>query len=167
MNKSQDCAGAAAAILGFADQEMKSDQEDDDDGSTTSTSSCYYSDHRAEDEDKGQEGDDEHSDWVSEDWMEDMESERTRDILIRKLRDYSSREMRAGKRRVYPNKPVFSIKTSANEKLSKFLQDPQQSQLRLAFHTHLTFFMFKKCALVARMASIWNLEVFDDLLHNT
>ncbi|XP_075233492.1 uncharacterized protein LOC142331456 isoform X2 [Lycorma delicatula] len=41
------------------------------------------------------------------------------------------REIRGGRRRVRGEKPSFSILTSANEKLSRFLQDPAQSELRL------------------------------------
>ncbi|XP_039294082.1 G patch domain-containing protein 2 isoform X4 [Nilaparvata lugens] len=41
------------------------------------------------------------------------------------------REIRGGRRRVRSEKPGFSVLTSANEKLSKFLQDPAQSELRL------------------------------------
>ncbi|XP_069678931.1 G patch domain-containing protein 2 isoform X3 [Periplaneta americana] len=43
----------------------------------------------------------------------------------------SGREIRAGRRRVRGERPGFSIVTSANEKLSRFLQDPGQSELRL------------------------------------
>ncbi len=75
-------------------------------------------------------GDDEHSDWVGDEWMDD-DSERQRDLIMRRLRDCApSREFRAGRRRVHPTKPVFSIRTSANEQLAKFLQDPEQSQLK-------------------------------------
>lgn len=41
------------------------------------------------------------------------------------------REIRGGRRRVRAERPGFSIFTSANEKLSRFLQDPAQSELRL------------------------------------
>lgn len=44
-----------------------------------------------------------------------------------------TREIRAGKRRVFISKPGFPTKgiwTSANEEVSKFLQDPLQSQIR-------------------------------------
>nr|CAD7199388.1 unnamed protein product [Timema douglasi] len=43
----------------------------------------------------------------------------------------SGREIRAGRRRIRGETPGFSIMTSANEKLSRFLQDPDQSELRL------------------------------------
>lgn len=42
----------------------------------------------------------------------------------------SGREIRAGRRHV-DNKPGYSIITSANEKVSRFLQDPTQSELKL------------------------------------
>lgn len=42
----------------------------------------------------------------------------------------SGREIRAGRRHV-DNKPGYSIVTSANEKVSRFLQDPTQSELKL------------------------------------
>ena len=42
------------------------------------------------------------------------------------------REIRAGRRHLGAQRgPAFSILTSANEKLSRFLQDPAQSELRL------------------------------------
>lgn len=43
----------------------------------------------------------------------------------------NGREIRAGRRRIRGARPGFSIVTSANEKLSRFLQDPGQSELRL------------------------------------
>ena len=42
----------------------------------------------------------------------------------------NGREIRAGRRHV-DNKPGYSIITSANEKVSRFLQDPNQSELKL------------------------------------
>jgi hypothetical protein len=48
--------------------------------------------------------------------------------------DAQTREIRAGRRRVFITKPGFpaqGIWTSANEEVSKFLQDPLQSQIRL------------------------------------
>uniref|UniRef100_A0A1B6CD41 G patch domain-containing protein n=2 Tax=Clastoptera arizonana TaxID=38151 RepID=A0A1B6CD41_9HEMI len=44
---------------------------------------------------------------------------------------HGGREIRGGRRRVRTEKPGFSVLTSANEKLSRFLQDPAQSELRL------------------------------------
>lgn len=41
------------------------------------------------------------------------------------------REIRAGCRRVKSERPAFSIKTSVNERLARFLQDPRQLQIRL------------------------------------
>ncbi|CAG2058641.1 unnamed protein product [Timema podura] len=38
----------------------------------------------------------------------------------------NGREIRAGRRRIRGETPGFSIMTSANEKLSRFLQDPDQ-----------------------------------------
>lgn len=52
--------------------------------------------------------------------------QRIREGLIRE----SGREIRAGRRHV-DNKPGYSIITSANEKVSRFLQDPTQSELKL------------------------------------
>ena len=52
-------------------------------------------------------------------------------ILLQFVRDASNgREIRAGRRHV-DNTPGYSIITSANEKVSRFLQDPSQSELRL------------------------------------
>ncbi|XP_046383805.1 G patch domain-containing protein 2 isoform X2 [Ischnura elegans] len=43
----------------------------------------------------------------------------------------NGREIRGGRRRIRSEKPAFSVTTSANEKLSRFLQDSGQSELRL------------------------------------
>ncbi|RZF37661.1 hypothetical protein LSTR_LSTR003072 [Laodelphax striatellus] len=54
------------------------------------------------------------------------------DSRVRALKDRlgrGHREIRGGRRRVRSEKPGFSVLTSANEKLSKFLQDPAQSEL--------------------------------------
>lgn len=42
------------------------------------------------------------------------------------------REIRAGCRRINGERPGFSIKMSVNERIARFLQDPQQTQIRLA-----------------------------------
>ncbi|XP_046664993.1 G patch domain-containing protein 2 [Homalodisca vitripennis] len=109
--------------------------------------------------DEGREGDDEQSDWFGEavgakgwwadsDRDEDMEptfqailtgnleqmSERAKQtyrMLADRMGKSGGREIRGGRRRVRAEKPGFSVLTSANEKLSKFLQDPAQSELRL------------------------------------
>ncbi|KAK2708239.1 hypothetical protein QYM36_013991 [Artemia franciscana] len=96
--------------------------------------------------DEGRQGDDEFSDWpeneVSLDRMhietetssegeaaQAMQSERARTKLKERI---PAREMRAGIRRLGEQRgPAVSIFTSANEKLSRFLQDPGQSELRL------------------------------------
>lgn len=54
-------------------------------------------------------------------------------LRMQKLRDrIPGREIRAGRRHLGAQRgPSFSILTSANEKLSRFLQDPAQSELRL------------------------------------
>ncbi|XP_067638538.1 uncharacterized protein [Eurosta solidaginis] len=44
---------------------------------------------------------------------------------------YEIREIRAGCRRIKDERPGFRIKTSVNERLSRFLQDPRQLQIRL------------------------------------
>ncbi|XP_066582914.1 G patch domain-containing protein 2-like isoform X2 [Prorops nasuta] len=108
--------------------------------------------------DEDREGDDEQSDWIGEtNWWDDdstNEDKVTADpalhtILhgsyehlgdeVRKnyrqriqwVRDsLNGREIRAGRRHV-DNKPGYSIITSANEKVSRFLQDPTQSELKL------------------------------------
>ncbi|XP_017054772.1 uncharacterized protein LOC108097157 [Drosophila ficusphila] len=41
------------------------------------------------------------------------------------------REIRAGCRRINGERPGFSIKMSVNERIARFLQDPQQAQIRL------------------------------------
>ncbi|KAJ9581514.1 hypothetical protein L9F63_023305 [Diploptera punctata] len=53
-------------------------------------------------------------------------------VHLQWIRDVpNGREIRAGRRRIRGERPGFSIVTSANEKLSRFLQDPGQSELRL------------------------------------
>lgn len=103
--------------------------------------------------------DDEQSDWVFDEWsnsskksQEEATSSRKK-RLMKMLRSYNNmisanasgngplsssanietREIRAGKRRVHLSKSEFppkTIWTSANEEVSKFLQDPLQSQIR-------------------------------------
>lgn len=130
------------------------------DCSKISSSSISSSDSEAgivtNDEDR--EGDDEQSDWFGEsNWVDDEsttedkvtadpalqailngsyehlsdEAKRNYRQRIQCIRDgLSGREIRAGRRHV-DNKPGYSIITSANEKVSRFLQDPSQSELRL------------------------------------
>ncbi|XP_011689680.1 PREDICTED: G patch domain-containing protein 2-like isoform X1 [Wasmannia auropunctata] len=133
--------------------------EDTVDCSRISSSSISSSDSEAglitNDEDR--EGDDEQSDWIGESsWRDDGEStsddKATADTAfqmilhgehsvaeakknyrqrIQRIREgLSGREIRAGRRHV-DNKPGYSIITSANEKVSRFLQDPTQSELKL------------------------------------
>ncbi|XP_067011471.2 G patch domain-containing protein 2 isoform X3 [Anabrus simplex] len=60
------------------------------------------------------------------------EAKQTYKARVQWLREgLSGREIRAGRRRIRNEHPGFSIVTSANEKLSRFLQDPGQSELRL------------------------------------
>lgn len=104
-------------------------------------------------------GDDEQSDWIGESsWRDEGEStsddkvtsDSTFQVIlhggyehsmaeakknyrqrIQRIREgLSGREIRAGRRHV-DNKPGYSIITSANEKVSRFLQDPTQSELKL------------------------------------
>ena len=70
---------------------------------------------------------------MGDEWKDDLGESERRALIMRRLRDYvPSREIRAGKRRVHPEIPPFSMRTYANEQVSKFLQDPAQSQLRSA-----------------------------------
>ncbi|XP_014259495.1 G patch domain-containing protein 2-like isoform X1 [Cimex lectularius] len=86
--------------------------------------------------DEGREGDDEQSDWVGEargvwddsDRGEGMDDDQPFSLPIVGRR---GREIRGGRRRVRSDKASFTVLTSANEKLSRFLQDPAKSQLRL------------------------------------
>ncbi|XP_076662725.1 G patch domain-containing protein 2 isoform X2 [Andrena cerasifolii] len=140
---------------------IKMQTDDAIDCSRISSSSISSSDSEAglitNDEDR--EGDDEQSDWIGEpSWWDDSEStnedkvstdptfqmiihgsfEHTMDKTRKSYRQriqriqegLSGREIRAGRRHV-DNKPGYSIITSANEKVSRFLQDPTQSELRL------------------------------------
>ncbi|XP_072756096.1 G patch domain-containing protein 2-like isoform X1 [Anoplolepis gracilipes] len=133
--------------------------EDTVDHSRISSSSISSSDSEAglitNDEDR--EGDDEQSDWIGESsWRDDgdstsddkttsdstfqmllhgehsvAEAKRNYKQRIQRIREgLSGREIRAGRRHV-DNKPGYSIITSANEKVSRFLQDPTQSELKL------------------------------------
>ncbi|XP_034183808.1 uncharacterized protein LOC117605993 isoform X1 [Osmia lignaria lignaria] len=138
---------------------IKMQTDDPIDCSRISSSSISSSDSETglitNDEDR--EGDDEQSDWIGEpSWWDDNESTNEDKVntdspfqmmlhgnfehaiesrknyrkRIQRIRDWSGREIRAGRRRV-DNKPGYSIITSANEKVSRFLQDPTQSELRL------------------------------------
>ncbi|KAF0772562.1 G patch domain-containing protein 2-like isoform X1 [Aphis craccivora] len=111
--------------------------------------------------DEGREGDDEQSDWVgnacgaggvTDDDAEPMKID-CQKLLSVNLQNStlaegrgpgrmpmwhrntflkkSDREIRGGLRRVRSVKPSFSVITSANEKVSRFLRDPAQSELRL------------------------------------
>ncbi|XP_015438521.1 PREDICTED: G patch domain-containing protein 2-like [Dufourea novaeangliae] len=94
--------------------------------------------------DEDREGDDEQSDWIGETswWWDDGETANEDKLAtdparksyrqrIQRIREgLSGREIRAGRRHV-DNKPGYSIITSANEKVSRFLQDPTQSELKL------------------------------------
>ncbi|XP_043284333.1 G patch domain-containing protein 2 isoform X3 [Venturia canescens] len=135
--------------------------EDAMDCSRISSSSISSSDSEAgiitNDEDR--EGDDEQSDWVgdsslweeAESTVEDKvatdqafqailqgsyehltdEAKKNYRQRIQWIRDVpNGREIRAGRRHV-DNTPGYSIITSANEKVSRFLQDPSQSELKL------------------------------------
>ncbi|XP_034946871.1 G patch domain-containing protein 2-like isoform X2 [Chelonus insularis] len=138
----------------------KIQSEDAMDCSRISSSSISSSDSETgiitNDEDR--EGDDEQSDWFGESswWDDDTTSEdkvasnpafqaifhgslehltddakRNYRQRIQWIRDgLNGREIRAGRRHV-DNKPGYSIITSANEKVSRFLQDPSQSELKL------------------------------------
>lgn len=104
--------------------------------------------------DEGREGDDEHSDWYGGDgrgWWEEEEDGRSSPLsqdgvqegafqaffhmsadARRSLREgMKGRQIRAGRRRLQNNRAAFTVLTSANEKLSRFLQDSNQSELRL------------------------------------
>lgn len=140
---------------------VKIQTEDVIDCSRISSSSISSSDSEAglitNDEDR--EGDDEQSDWIREpSWWDDaentsedkvntespfqmmlhgnfehttLETRKSYRKKIQRLREgLSGREIRAGRRHV-DNKPGYSIITSANEKVSRFLQDPTQNELRL------------------------------------
>ncbi|XP_017881311.1 G patch domain-containing protein 2-like [Ceratina calcarata] len=140
---------------------VKVQTEDGIDCSRISSSSISSSDSEAglitNDEDR--EGDDEQSDWIREpSWWDDaentsedkvntesplqmmlhgnfehtmLETRKSYRKKIQRLREgLSGREIRAGRRHV-DNKPGYSIITSANEKVSRFLQDPTQNELRL------------------------------------
>ena len=61
-----------------------------------------------------------------------MENPHQLRIRYQKLRERIwRREIRAGRRRLQDRRPGFSIISSVNDKVSKFLQDPRQSELRL------------------------------------
>ncbi|XP_037943643.1 uncharacterized protein LOC119676466 isoform X2 [Teleopsis dalmanni] len=62
----------------------------------------------------------------------DISGETTNRLLASSCNQTSEvREIRAGCRRIKCERPGFSIKTSANERLARFLQDPTQTQIRL------------------------------------
>ncbi|KAK4325885.1 hypothetical protein Pmani_003543 [Petrolisthes manimaculis] len=61
-----------------------------------------------------------------------VENQQACRLRFQKLRErLLRREIRAGRRRLRDRKPGFSIVSSVNEKVSRFLQDPRQSELRL------------------------------------
>ncbi|XP_045127833.1 G patch domain-containing protein 2-like isoform X1 [Portunus trituberculatus] len=61
-----------------------------------------------------------------------VENQQACRLRFQKLRErLLRREIRAGRRRLRDRKPGFSIVSSVNDKVSRFLQDPLQSELRL------------------------------------
>ncbi|XP_071553009.1 G patch domain-containing protein 2-like isoform X1 [Panulirus ornatus] len=61
-----------------------------------------------------------------------VENQQACRLRFQKLRErLLRREIRAGRRRLRDRKPGFSIVSSVNDKVSRFLQDPRQSELRL------------------------------------
>ncbi|XP_037787242.1 G patch domain-containing protein 2-like isoform X6 [Penaeus monodon] len=61
-----------------------------------------------------------------------VENQQACRLRFQKLRErLLRREIRAGRRRIRDRKPGFSIVSSVNDKVSRFLQDPTQSELRL------------------------------------
>lgn len=81
-------------------------------------------------------GDDEQSDWVWDGaragWEEES-GELHLSLAPPSLPSASrslARYIRGGRRRLRSDKAGFTVLTSANEKLSRFLQDPDKSQLR-------------------------------------
>ncbi|CAB3378844.1 Hypothetical predicted protein [Cloeon dipterum] len=141
-SSSMDC-GPDSSANSFSDHDSSLSSSDSD-------PSIYAND-------DGREADDEQSDWVGECsstetgwWVRDApgaagpssackppetvfsEDELSYQRRFRLLRSsMSGREIRAGRRRLEKGRPGFSISSSANERLSRFLQDPRQTQLRL------------------------------------
>ncbi|XP_064119595.1 G patch domain-containing protein 2-like isoform X4 [Macrobrachium nipponense] len=61
-----------------------------------------------------------------------VENQQACRLRFQKLRErLLRREIRAGRRRIRDRKPGYSIVSSVNDKVSRFLQDPTQSELRL------------------------------------
>ncbi|XP_012225450.1 G patch domain-containing protein 2-like isoform X2 [Linepithema humile] len=154
------------------------------DCSRISSSSISSSDSEAglitNDEDR--EGDDEQSDWIGESsWRDDGESNSDDKITdstlqmilhgehsvaeakrsyrqrIQRIREgLSGREIRAGRRHV-DNKPGYSIITSANEEVLRFMQDLSQSELKLHPMRQ------PEREKLRRLANLYNLSLKSDL----
>ncbi|KAL0280999.1 UNVERIFIED_CONTAM: hypothetical protein PYX00_002134 [Menopon gallinae] len=136
---------------GLRDDAMELDRE----LMSSSSLSSSESDAGVYTNDEGREGDDEQSDWFGEarpDEDTDLEQDdpALQSILNGSLDQMSSearqaykeridwlkegfgeREIRGGRRRVRNLRPGFAVLTSANEKLSRFLQDRDQVTLKL------------------------------------
>lgn len=82
--------------------------------------------------------------------------ENLNDEVRKNSRRGQSREIRAGRRHV-DNKPGYSIITSANEKVSRFLQDPSQSELKLHPMHH------PEREKLHRLANLYSLSLKGDL----
>lgn len=126
-------------------------RDSDQNPHSSSSMSSSESDNGIYTNDEGREGDDEQSDWVGEAsggvgfgvWDDSDRGEGIEDqppfhgfllsksprVLLEKMSRV--REIRGGRRRVRSDKASFSILTSANEQLSRFLRDPGRSELRL------------------------------------
>lgn len=105
--------------------------------------------------DEGREGDDEQSDWFGETKLDEDTDLEPEDPALQKILNgsldemstdarqaykervewlkegFGHREIRGGRRRLRSERPGFTVLTSANEKLSKFLQDCDQVTLKL------------------------------------
>ncbi|XP_044728511.1 G patch domain-containing protein 2 [Chrysoperla carnea] len=98
--------------------------------------------------DEGHEGDDELTDWTPQ---PDPIPNTTNELWNLEATD--SREIRAGCRRLYNERPGFSITSGANERIARFMQDGGRTELRL--------FEGERDAL-AQLANLYSLDWWEE-----
>ncbi|XP_022248790.1 G patch domain-containing protein 2-like isoform X1 [Limulus polyphemus] len=93
---------------------------------------------------------------ISVDWIQHMSraaKEASYQARIARLAAKHGREIRAGRRRLGSTRPSFSIVSSMNEKISSFMQNPLQNELRLQ---HLQFADYQQ---LNQLAALYSLDI--------
>lgn len=84
------------------------------------------------------------------------ESQQAFRARVYRLSTMPGREIRAGRRRLRDRRPGFTIVSSVNEKISRFLQDPEQNELKL-YHMRK-----KEMDQLTHLASLYSLNMHSE-----